>query len=163
MTHAKSSPYVPAPVESGNTIAVKNGVYSPTLIGAKADDLRPIITEVAPWTAAPEFFGALELYVRTLATAMLGLEYIEQVVADKGYRRVPPRLIETVNAMTNTALRAGSLLGLDGRSKAQIMALSASTETSLASLDRLSETGRAIRQRRQAELQKDEDDSDNET
>ncbi len=94
---------------------------------------------------------------------MLGLEYIEQVVADKGYGKVPPRLVETVNAMTNTALRAGSLLGLDGRSKAQIMALSASTESSLASLDRLSETGRAIRQRRQAELQKDEGDSDNET
>ena len=149
--------------EPGNKIAVKSGVYSPAIIGAKADDLRPIITEVAPWTAAPEFFGALELYVRTLATAMLGLEYIEQVVADKGYGKVPPRLIETVNAMTNTALRAGSLLGLDGRSKAQIMALSASTESSLASLDRLGETGRGIRQRRQAELQKDEEDSDNET
>ena len=91
-------PIVPAPVESGNTIAVKSGVYSPTIIGAKADDLRPVITEVAPWTAAPEFFGALELYVRTLATAMLGLEYIEQVVADKGYGKVPPRLVETVNA-----------------------------------------------------------------
>ena len=156
-------PIVPAPVESGNTIAVKSGVYSPAIIGAKADDLRPIITEVAPWTAAPEFFGALELYVRTLATAMLGLEYIEQVVADKGYGKVPPRLVETVNAMTNTALRAGSLLGLDGRSKAQIMALSASTESSLPSLDGLSETGRAIRQRRQAELQEDEDDSDNGT
>ncbi len=149
-----------SPPEPGNIRALKSGVYSPAVVGAKADDLRPIITEVAPWTAAPEFFGALELYVRTLATAMLGLEYIEQVVADKGYGKVPPRLIETVNAMTNTALRAGSLLGLDARAKAQILALSASTESSLAGLARLEETGRAIRQRRALEATEPEKDDE---
>jgi hypothetical protein len=137
------------PPEPGNIRALRHGVYSPALVDLKADELRPIVTDAAPWTASPEFAGTLELYIRTLATALLGLQHIERVVAEKGYGKVPPRLIDTVNAMTNTAMRAGTLLGLDPRAKATILSLEASTESSLASLDRLSETGRAIRQRRQ--------------
>ncbi len=152
------------PTEPGNKLAVKSGMYSESLVNLKADELRPRVIDSAPWVAAPEFAGTLDLYVRALATALLGLEYIAEVTATKGYGKVPPRTVETVTTMTNTAARLGTLLGLDPKAKAVIHSLNASTETSLASLDRLSETGRAIRQRRQAEqLRKDEGDSDNET
>ena len=136
-----------------NKLALKHGTYSPIIITAKADELRPTVTSAAPWTTAPEFAGTLELYCRTLATALLGLEHIANVAETQGYGKVPPRLIETVNAMTNTALRAGTLLGLDPRAKAQIMALSASTESSLAALDRLTnEAGAPLIAKRKAEL-----------
>jgi hypothetical protein len=59
--------------------------------------------------------------------------------------------------MTNTAMRAGTLLGLDPRAKAKITALSAWTETSLAGLEQLAERGRAIRQRRDAALEAEKD------
>lgn len=111
-----------------------------------------MVTEAAPWTAAPEFAGTLEIYVRTLATALLGLEHIANVTEAKGYGAVPNRLVESVNSMTNTAMRAGTLLGLDPRAKAQIMALTASTESSMAGLDRLVAKGAAIRKRRSAEI-----------
>ena len=151
------------PTEPGNKLAVKHGCYSESSVNLRSQDLRPIVVAQAPWLAAPEFSHTVNLYVRTLAVALMGLEWIEQTTAEKGYAKVPPRLIETTARMTTTAARLGTLLGLDPRSKAVIQSLAASTETSLASLDRLSETGRAIRQRRQVELQKDEDDSDNGT
>lgn len=134
-----------ADAEPGNTLAVRHGAYSPAIVGAKADELRPMVTAAAPWTAAPEFAGTLELYVRTLATALLGLEHIASVTETKGYGAVPNRLVESVNAMTNTAMRAGTLLGLDPRAKAQIQALTASTESSLAGLAQLVERGKEIR------------------
>jgi hypothetical protein len=152
------------PTQSGNKLAVKSGMYSESLVNLKADELRPRVIDSAPWVAAPEFAGTLDLYVRALATALLGLEYIAQVAAEKGYGKVAPRTIETVNAMTNTAARLGTLLGLDPKAKAVIQSLAVSTESSLASLDRLSETGRQIRQRRARAIEeKDKDNAADET
>ena len=71
---------------------------------------------------------------------------------EQGYGAVPNRLVESVNAMTNTAIRAGSLLGLDPLAKSRIMALTSSTESSLAALDRLVESGGAALSKRKAEL-----------
>ncbi len=146
--------------DRGQGLAVRHGMHSESLVNLKADELRPRVIASAPWVAAPEFSGTLDLYIRALATALLGLEYIAQVTAEKGYGKVAPRTIETVNAMTNTAMRAGTLLGLDPKAKATIMALSASTETSLAGLEQLAERGRAIRERRQAELRAHETEGD---
>ena len=70
------------------------------------------------------------------------MEHIANVTEAKGYGAVPNRLVESVNSMTNTAMRAGTLLGLDPRAKAQIMALTASTESSMAGLDRYRRKGR---------------------
>ena len=140
------------PAEPDNKLAVSHGAYSPVMVAAKADELRPMVMKAAPWTTAPEFAGTLELYVRTLATALLGLEHIAKVTEEKGYGAVPNRLVESVNAMTNTAMRAGTLLGLDPRAKAQIQALTASTESSLAGLAQLAQRGQAIRERRDAAL-----------
>ena len=151
-------PIVPAPAEPNNKRAVTHGAYSPSLVNLRSEELRPIVIAQAKWLAAPEFAGTVDLYCRTLAVALMGLEWIEQTTAEKGYAKVPPRLIETTARMTTTAARLGTLLGLDPRSKAVIQSLAASTETSLASLDRLSQTGRQIRQRRQAELKKNNDD-----
>ena len=77
------------PVGPGNTLSVKHGMGSPAIVGAKADELRPVVTSVAPWTAAPEFRFAVDMYVRALATALLGLQYIAETVAKKGLRRRP--------------------------------------------------------------------------
>ncbi len=41
------------------------------------------ISRPCPWVADPSFAGTLELYVRALATALMGLEYIAQVTAEK--------------------------------------------------------------------------------
>ena len=91
------------------------------------------------------------MYCRALATALLGLAHIEKVTEQKGYGAVPNRLVESVNAMTNTAMRAGTLLGLDPKAKAVIQNLVVNTESSLVGIDRLQETGRAIREKRAAE------------
>ena len=70
--------YVWEQFAEGNQAALTHGTYSPVMVAAKADELRPQVTGAAPWTAAPEFAGTLELYCRTLATALLGLEHIAQ-------------------------------------------------------------------------------------
>jgi hypothetical protein len=65
-------------------------MHSESLVNLKAEELRPRTIEAAPWTADPSFSGTLELYCRALATALLGLEYIAQVPADKGHGKIAP-------------------------------------------------------------------------
>ncbi len=145
------------PVEPGEMLALKHGMHSESLVNLRAEQLRPRIIDAAPWVADPAYNGTLELYCRALATALMGLEYIAQVADEKGYGKIVPRTIETVNASTNTAARLGTLLGLDPRAKAKIQSLAASTESSRAGLDRLVERGRQIREKRAADEQlKDE-------
>jgi hypothetical protein len=144
-------PPLPRP-EPGNTVAGTHGMHSESLVNLRAEELRPRIIEAAPWTADPGFAGTLELYTRALATALMGSEFIAQVAAEKGYGKIAPCTIETVNASRNTAARLGTLLGLDPRSKAVIQSLAASTEISLAGLEQLAEHGHAIRERRPAKL-----------
>ena len=74
-----------SPPEPGNIRALKSGAYSPALVDLKADEVRRVVTDAAPWTAVPALAGTLELDIRTLATALFGLAYTEQVVAEKGY------------------------------------------------------------------------------
>ena len=156
---ANPSPNPLPPLEPGARIAVTHGMHSESLVNLRADELRPRIIEAAPWVGDPSFSGTLELYCRALATALMGLEYIAQVTAEKGYGKVAPRTIETTNGMLNSAARLGSLLGLDPRAKATIMALTSSTESSLAALDRLTDRGRPFVERRQAELRAQRDAS----
>jgi hypothetical protein len=77
------------PVERDNKLAVRHGMHSESLVNLKGDELRPRVIEAAPWVAAPEYSGTLDRYVRTLATALLGLEFIAQVAAEKGYGKSP--------------------------------------------------------------------------
>jgi hypothetical protein len=153
MSQGNPNPPPLPPPPRDNKIAVRHGMHSEPLVNLRADELRPRVIDAAPWTADPAFSGTLELYCRALATALMGLEYIAQVTAEKGYGKVAPRTIETCNGMLNSAARLGSLLGLDPKAKATIMALSASTESSLASLDRLAETGARAISNRKAELE----------
>ena len=97
------------------------------------------------------------MYVRALATAILGLEYIAETAERKGYGAVPNRTVER-ELHGEYRFLCRSLLGLDPSAKAKIMALSASTESSLAGLESLAAKGAAIRKRRQAELAKESTD-----
>ena len=77
------------PVGPGNDLSVKHGVYSPSIVGKKADDVHAHVIHAAPWTADPAFAGTLELYCRMLATALLGLAHIAKVTDERGYQIVP--------------------------------------------------------------------------
>ena len=139
------------PYEADNKVAVRHGMHSESLVNLKADELRPRVLETAPWVADPSFSGTLEQYCRALATALMGLEYIAEVSAEKGCGKVAPRTIETCNGMLNSAARLGTLLGLDPKAEAVIQSLTAST-SSLAALKRLTETGARTIAKRKAEL-----------
>ena len=72
-----------------------------------------------------ESAGTLELYCRTLATELLGLEHIAEVAETQGYNKVPPRLIETVNAMTNRPRSRRSPHWIDWPKPAQALSANA--------------------------------------
>ena len=111
------------PTEPGNKLAVKPrlllGIFSQLALA------RSCVQSSSPrrhGSLRPSSAGTVDFTVRTLAVALMGLEWIEQTTAEKGYAKVPPRLIETTARMTTTAARLGTLLGLDPRSKAVIKA-----------------------------------------
>ena len=137
------------PFQKGHSLSLRHGTYSEAVIGRRVEEMRLALAEAAPWTDEPAFAGTRELYLRSLATALQGFEAIAELAEERGYTGVPHRLVETVNAMTNTALRAGTLLALDPFGKAKVGALRSSTEANLADL---LEQGVAHVERRRAAL-----------
>jgi hypothetical protein len=122
------------------------------MVSARVEELRPGLAEAAPWTTEAAFSGTVNLYLHCLATALRGFDYLLEVVEEDGFAAVPPRLLQSVNAVTNTALRAGTLLGLDPTGKATVAALASTADVQQATLAGLAREGRKIRKRAEAAI-----------
>ena len=92
--------------------------------------------------------------LRVEARSLILESSMAEIIATAGPGKVPIRMWEQANATDRLAGDLGRKLGLDSAGRAQLRQSEASTQSSLADL---AATGRAIRERRAAELaEKDE-------
>jgi hypothetical protein len=140
------------PFEQGNTASLVHGADSPRVIEAVARIVRDDVVEQAPWIVEPIFADALQRYCRAEARARLLSDHMFKLADDEGPHKVPIRLWESAVACDNAASKAAADLGLTPLARARLASLAATTEATHEGLARLSERGRAIRLRREAEL-----------
>jgi len=148
------------PFENGNTASLVHGADSPRVIEAVGRIVRDDVVEQAPWIVQPIFADALLRYCRAEARARLLSDHMFKLADDEGPDKVPIRLWESAVACDNAASKAAADLGLTPLARARLASLTATTEATHDALARLAETGRAIRQRREAELAAARDDDD---
>ncbi len=131
------------PFERGNRAALKHGAFSEQLATETAQTIAPHLFELAPWLNRPEYVHGVARYLRAEAISLIAFEAIERIAATDGAENVPGRLFEAHNAASNTAMRQGSLLGLDPTSRARLVALLGTDRKE--ALEKLRAEGRAMR------------------
>ncbi len=141
-----------ADFEEGNTLSLVHGANSPRVIEAVARIVRDDVVAQAPWIVEPIFSDALQRYCRAEARARLLSEHIFAVIEEKGAGKVAQRLWESAVASDNAASKAAAEMGLTPLARARLAALTTGTAAGQASLEALAERGRAIRERRLAEI-----------
>jgi len=147
------------PFEEGNTVALRHGGYSESAITARAAEVTHHLFDVAPWLA-DDLVCVIPVarIVRVEARSQLLSEAIAAKAADNGILSVGSRILEAATACDRLAAKLADDLGLSPLGKARLKTYTAAGELGGAALADLAETGRAIRARRQAELQKDDND-----
>jgi hypothetical protein len=144
------------PFEDGNTAALVHGAQSPRVVDAVAVVLAEAVVAEAPWLKAEIFQPAIWRYARAEARARLLSNFILEV-AEEHSEKIGARLWESANGADNTANRMAESLGLTPLSRAHLAGIVTGTEATSAGITELAERGKAIRARRAAELQKDDD------
>ena len=143
----------PRPYEVGNLESVRHGAYSPRLIAAKADEVHNEILAVAPWLDREEFLPAVNRYLRAAAREALLHDHVTRLSAQKGAGAVSPRVWEQVTAATRLAAKLATDLGLDPIGHARLRAVAGAAEVTALTLADLAESGRRIREGREAEIE----------
>jgi Phage terminase, small subunit len=134
--------------EKDNLARLVHGSDSPRVLEAVARIREDAVVREAPWVVEPVFSDALHRYCRAEARARLLTEHVLKVAAEHGAGKVSSRLWESAVASDNAASRAAADLGLTPMSRAHLAALATSTEAGQASLARMAEQGRQIREAR---------------
>ena len=159
--HGAARHYSWPPFEEGNTASLVHGADSERTLEAQAAQIRPRLFELCPWLEDVDAIAiAMARFLRVEARSLILESSMAEIIATAGPGKVPIRMWEQANATDRLAGDLGRKLGLDSAGRAQLRQSEASTQSSLADL---AATGRAIRERRAAELaEKDEARSDNE-
>jgi hypothetical protein len=141
------------PFEKGNRFSVvSHGASSPRAIAARAAEIHDALLDAAPYLAEDRFLPAVSRYLSAAAREALLHDHITRVSQEKGVGAVPVRLWPEATAAARLAAKLGSDLGLDPHGYARIRALSVGANVGQATLADLAATGKAIRERRDAEL-----------
>jgi len=159
--HGAARHYSWPPFEEGNTASLVHGADSERTLEAQAAQIRPRLFELCSWVEDVDAIAiAMARFLRVEARSLILESSMAEIIATAGPGKVPIRMWEQANATDRLAGDLGRKLGLDSAGRAQLRQSEASTQSSLADL---AATGRAIRERRAAELaEKDEARSDNE-
>ncbi len=128
--------------EPGNTVALRHGGYSPTLVAADAKELAVQLVEAAPELAAPRYQLELESYCQLVAARRRFARSIAERSA--AGETVPPRHYETLATLANSALKIAQQFGLTPAGHAVLMSVVAGTAIDRASslVDRLADAAK---------------------
>jgi hypothetical protein len=140
------------PFKPGHELSLKHGANSERVIAERAKVVHSELLTHAPYLAEERFIPAVNRYLRAASREALLDDWIRVVCDEKGAGAIPARTWEQATANARLAAKLGSDLGLDPIGHARIRALSVGAEASAASLDQLSATGRAIRERAEARI-----------
>lgn len=156
-------PWKPGKPPRGNTWHLVHGADSPPVVEAVARIRHDEVVAQAPWLEQPIFADALHRYARAEARARLLSAHIFRVADEQGAEKVPQRLWEAAVASDNAASKAAAELGVTPLARARLAALTTSAEATAAGLADLAATGKAIKERRLAELAAQTDEPEEET
>ena len=153
------------PAEPGNVLALQHGAYSPRHVLPKAAEIEAALladAEIPAWLRTAQFAAARKAWAEAEAIADLLLTWLatlgmtELTTPRKAATKSPVDLWRSAHSHASN-LR--SKLGLDPVSYARIAKdLGIGAQASEEALSRLAETGKAIRERREAELRVVPDD-----
>ena len=160
-SHGDKRGYSRPPFQPGHTLSLVHGANSERAIATRAKQVHEELLTVAPYLDEDKFIPAVKRYLAAAAREALLDDYIRTVSAEKGPGAVSSRTWEQATAAARLAGKVASDLGLDPLGHARIRALTAGAANSEATLADLAAEGRAVRQRRQAELEgNDEPDTE---
>jgi hypothetical protein len=161
-TRRDGSPTVPRrgyswpPFAAGNLAHVTHGTRSQRLVSERAEAIHAALIEVAPWVTDLDV-EAVDRYCRAEGRARMLHEYAVATAAERGVEAVSSFVwTEATRAEANAAKFAADL-GLDPAGRAKLAKdLGVAVHFGGDQLADLADQGRAIRERRQAELDANE-------
>lgn len=142
--------YSRAPFSKGNTAALVHGANHPPTVEARAALVHRDLLAVAPHLDDPLFLPAVDRYLQTTAVEKILRDHIFEVCARNGPAAVPVRLWESLTAVTRSAAKQATDLGLDPLGHARLRATAANAEVSSITLADLIAQGDSVRRNAEA-------------